>query len=503
MSYKLTNLIQAIDHQAKDNRASCYWDDQGHHPYQDLYQQSSCLAAYLQTLHLPQKSPIIIYGDQSFLMIVTMLAVVKAGYAYIPVDADSPQERLIQIQQIAQPAAIIGVVELPLTLSLPTITRMDLQEHLDYQTTAWDTSQSVQGEDNFYIIFTSGTTGVPKGVQISHDNLLSYVNWMLNDFNLPAKVRCLSQPPYSFDLSVMDLYPTLVLGGELVALSHAVTANFAQLFQVLPTYDLEEWVSTPSFVELCLLDKNFQQKNYPRLHHFLFCGEELTHTTATNLLQRFPEAQIFNTYGPTEACVAVTAIQITNALLKQYSRLPIGYAKADTKIWLVDDKQQPASAGEIMISGPSVSKGYLHNPQKTQQAFFQAQDQWTYRSGDLATMNADGLIFYRGRTDFQVKLHGFRIELEDIDQNLSALPQVDQAITVPRYDANHKVVQLIAYVVLNQPLTNASAVLKKELAATVMEYMVPQRIEIRSQLPQTANGKIDRKALMAEVNQHD
>ena len=127
---------------------------------------------------------------------------------------------------------------MPLTLSLPTITRMDLQEHLDYQTTAWDTSQSVQGEDNFYIIFTSGTTGVPKGVQISHDTLLSYVNWMLNDFNLPAKVRCLSQPPYSFDLSVMDLYPTLVLGGELVALSHAVTANFAQLFQVLPTYDL-------------------------------------------------------------------------------------------------------------------------------------------------------------------------------------------------------------------------------------------------------------------------
>ena len=183
--------------------------------------------------------------------------------------------------------------------------------------------------------------------------------------------------------------------------------------------------------------------------------------------------------------------------------MPIGYAKADTKIWLVDDKQQPTTAGEIMISGPSVSKGYLHNPQKTQQTFFQAQDQWTYRSGDLATMNADGLIFYRGRTDFQVKLHGFRIELEDIDQNLSALPQVDQAITVPRYDANHKVVQLIAYVVLNQPLTNASAVLKKELAATVMEYMVPQRIEIRSQLPQTANGKIDRKALMAEVNQHD
>lgn len=502
MNEKITNLLTTIDQIAQDNPAICYQDTAGQHSYQELFHDSQQLAAYLQSLDLPTGEPVMIYGDQSFQTVVVMLACVKAGHAYIPVDVHSPNERLLQISEIARPAAVIGVQELPITLDVVTVTPQQLQTALVSSQPPLDSDLSVQGDDNFYIIFTSGTTGIPKGVQISHNNLLSYVNWMLTDFNLPQQVRCLSQPPYSFDLSVMDLYPTLLLGGKLLALDQATTDNFVQLFQVLPTLDLQEWVSTPSFVELCLLDKNFDQQHYPQLKHFLFCGEELTRSTAQTLLQRFPQAQVFNTYGPTEACVAVTAIEITPQIIEQYERLPIGYAKADTNITLVDELGQSAQAGELLISGPSVSKGYLNNPDKTAQAFDEQAGHLTYRSGDLATMAADGLLFYRGRTDFQVKLHGYRIELEDIDQNLAALPQVDQAVTVPRYDAQHKVSQLVAFVVLNQELKQPAATLKQELAQNVMSYMVPQRIEIRQALPKTANGKIDRKKLMAEVNHH-
>ena len=503
MRYQLTNILTAIDQKAKNNPAACYQDDQGLHSYQDLYQQTNCLAAYFQSLNWPAQAPVIVYGDQSFFMIVVMIAVVKSGHAYIPVDAHSPKERLIQINEIAQPAAALGVVDLPVQLNVPTLNLQQLQSNLNYHQTTCDRTQSVQGDQNFYIIFTSGTTGVPKGVQISHNNLLSYVNWTINDFNLHEKIRCLSQPPYSFDLSVMDLYPTLVLGGTLLALSHETTENFGQLFQVLPTLNLEEWVSTPSFVELCLLDKNFNQNNYPHLRHFLFCGEELTRSTAQSLLQRFPEAQVFNTYGPTEACVAVTSLEVTPQVIEQNQRLPIGFAKPDTTITAIDENGHESFEGELIISGPSVSKGYLNNPQKTAQAFFTKAGQPAYRSGDLGSIKADGSIYYHGRTDFQIKLHGYRIELEDIDQNLLALPSVDQAITVPRYDKNHRVKQIIAYVVLNQKLEDAQTVLKQQLAKNVMEYMIPQRIEVRSQLPKTANGKIDRKTLMAEVNGHD
>ncbi|UQS83892.1 D-alanine--poly(phosphoribitol) ligase subunit DltA [Bombilactobacillus thymidiniphilus] len=502
MHYKLTNLLEHIDALALNNPSSCYQDEAGQHSYNELYQKSNQLAAYLQTLNLQTKAPIMIYSDQSFMTVVTMLAAVKAGHAYIPVDVHSPNERVLQIEEIAQPAMILAIQELAFTVQTKVLSPTELQQATFYQATALDSTQSVQGDQNFYIIFTSGTTGVPKGVQISHNNLLSYVNWMLNDFDLPEHVSCLSQAPYSFDLSVMDLYPTLALGGQLKAIGQDITENFAQLFKVLSTLDLQEWVSTPSFVELCLLDKNFQQANYPNLCHFLFCGEELTNSTAKTLLQRFPEARIFNTYGPTEACVAVTAIEITPTIVANYSRLPIGFAKGDTNITAVDEHGTPSCAGELLISGPSVSKGYLNNSAKTQQVFFKQDEQQAYRTGDLGKISADGNIFYRGRTDFQVKLHGYRIELEDIDQNLVSLAPIDQAITVPRYDTNHKVTQLISYVVLNQPLTDPNTALKKLLAANVMDYMIPQRIEVRTSLPKTANGKIDRKTLMAEVNRH-
>ncbi|MDN6715651.1 MAG: AMP-binding protein, partial [Lacticaseibacillus paracasei] len=267
------------------------------------------------------------------------------------------------------------------------------------------------------------------------------------------------------------------------------------------------WVSTPSFAEIALLDPNFNQDNYPDLTHFLFCGEELVNKTAQELITRFPKATVYNTYGPTETTVAVTGMAITQDIVDQYPRLPIGFAKPDTEIFVVDEQGNQVSAGtegELMIVGPSVSKGYLNNPEKTAKAFFNVGSQRGYRSGDLATMTEDGMIFYRGRTDFQVKLHGYRIELEDVDHNLNQVSYIKQASTVPRYNKDHKVAQLIAFAVAkpndfesDMKLTQA---VKAELGKMVMEYMIPQRIIYRDKLPLTANGKVDRKALIAEVN---
>ncbi|EPC75321.1 D-alanine--poly(phosphoribitol) ligase subunit 1, partial [Lacticaseibacillus paracasei subsp. paracasei Lpp126] len=298
-----------------------------------------------------------------------------------------------------------------------------------------------------------------------------------------------------------------VLGGTLKALPKEVTDNFKTLFATLPKLGLNEWVSTPSFAEIALLDPNFNQDNYPDLTHFLFCGEELVNKTAQELITRFPKATVYNTYGPTETTVAVTGMAITQDIVDQYPRLPIGFAKPDTEIFVVDEQGNQVSAGtegELMIVGPSVSKGYLNNPEKTAKAFFNVGSQRGYRSGDLATMTEDGMIFYRGRTDFQVKLHGYRIELEDVDHNLNQVSYIKQASTVPRYNKDHKVAQLIAFAVAkpndfesDMKLTQA---VKAELGKMVMEYMIPQRIIYRDKLPLTANGKVDRKALIAEVN---
>ena len=224
----------------------------------------------------------------------------------------------------------------------------------DHDNIQLDESRMAKGDDSFYIIFTSGTTGKPKGVQISHDNLLSFVNWEVSDFDLPEHPSFLAQAPYSFDLSVMSLYPALVTGGNLVVMPHHITQNLGKMFQVLPKMNFNIWVSTPSFAQMAFLDRTFDAEHHPQLTHFLFCGEELPHDEAEKLLDKFPDAKIFNTYGPTETTVAVTQVQITRDILEKYDRLPIGKVKPDTKITIDTSKSNDGKEGELIISGKSV-----------------------------------------------------------------------------------------------------------------------------------------------------
>ncbi|MFD1455805.1 D-alanine--poly(phosphoribitol) ligase subunit DltA [Levilactobacillus lanxiensis] len=507
----IRNMITAMDQWALQDPERLAYDDLGHtNTYGELKQRSDALAAHLDSMDLPAHAPIMVYGGQTFDMMATFLGIVKSGHAYVPIDTHSPLERITTINEIAQPAAAIAVSDLPTTLGdTPVITADDLTTIFN-QSVDYHVDHGVSGDDTYYIIFTSGTTGKPKGVQISHTNLLSYVNWMLSDdFTLPANARTLSQAPYSFDLSVMDWGPTLAAGGTLVALPKTVTDNFRALFETLPTMNLNVWVSTPSFVDICLMEPTFDATHYPQLTRFLFCGEELTHATAANLHQRFPKARIFNTYGPTETTVAVTQVEITEQILADYPRLPIGYAKDDTTITVVDDQLQPVPAGtegELMISGPSMSKGYLHNPEKTEKAFVTVDGKTVYRSGDLGVQLDNGLIMYRGRTDFQIKLHGYRIELEEVNHYLSQEDHIQVGVAVPRYDRNHKVSQLIAWVVPSESDIESELALTKAIkqnlqGGDMMEYMIPQRFVYKESLPMTPNGKVDIKSIIAEVNQ--
>lgn len=309
--------------------------------------------------------------------------------------------------------------------------------------------------DIFYIIYTSGTTGKPKGVQISHDNLLDFVRWMNSSFDLKPNECCLLQPPFSFDLSVMALYPSLVAGRKMVVLPQTVTDDFKKLFRILPRLTLNEWISTPSFMQLCLLDKNFSQELIPELQQVIFCGEELNAVLVKQVQARFPNAHIFNTYGPTETTVAKTSIEITPAVIQDYPRLPIGKAATNTKILALDQGSRTpvvGKKGEIVIVGPGVSVGYLNDPAKTKTSFLKIDGKLAYQTGDLGQVDEQGIVTYYGRLDFQIKLHGYRIELEDVDQHLCSLQEVKQAVAVPKYSPSGQVTQIVAYVVLKNGL---------------------------------------------------
>lgn len=500
----IENIIEAVDYWGvQEANRPFYIETDRTVTYGELKRQSDSLAAYLYQ-HFDRLQPIVVFGELEAEMPACFLGASKAGHAYIPIETHTPKERIELILEVAQPAAIIAVAPWPEIATDAQVISLEQLNLLQEKQTKKVPLQPVVADETYYIIFTSGTTGIPKGVQISHNNLLSFVNWEIKDFGITEGMRFLSQAPYSFDLSVMDLYPALVSGGSLTPMRKEVINDFKQLFQLLPTLSIEVWVSTPSFMEICLMEPTFDEAHVSSLKIFLFCGEELPHATAEKLLERFPSARIFNTYGPTEATVAISGIEVTKEVLASFSRIPIGYVKEDTTVVIMEEENEleVGEVGEIVIVGPSVSKGYLHNPEKTAQAFFTYQGQPAYRTGD-AGKQVDDLLIYDGRIDFQVKLHGYRIELEDIDHHLVGVSYVKQAAVVPKYQ-NHKVQQLIAFIV-SQPhsfekefqLTKA---IKAELNESVMDYMIPQKFIYVEQLPLTANGKIDRKGLMNEVN---
>lgn len=503
----MKNIIQTIDQWGLDSPDRiCYIEGQESYTFGELKRQSDLLA-----IELCKKSKstqaVVVFGGLEFEMLVSFLACVKSGRAYIPIDSHTPVERIEMIIEIAKPEVILAVSQWPLQdvgdlfYNHEVLNQIILSESVE----VLDENEQVGAEDNFYIIFTSGTTGVPKGVQITHSNLCSFVSWIVADFQIEEGQRFLSQAPYSFDLSVMDIYPALASGGSLVVLGKELVTDFKLLFSTLPEMQIEVWVSTPSFVDICLMDPHFSGEHLPDLSHFLFCGEELLHGTAEKLLERFPNAKVWNTYGPTETTVAVTEIEVTSQLLQQVSRLPIGKVKEDTQILIMDEEKVCTSEGqmgEIVIVGPSVSKGYLNNPEKTEAAFFEYEGQQAYRTGDAGVFKQN-VLYYKGRMDFQVKFHGYRIELEDIDHHLSEVSLVKACAVVPKY-ANHKVQQLVAFVVPEPndfakefQLSNA---IKKELQESVMDYMIPQKYIYVEQLPLTQNGKVNRKGLINEVN---
>ena len=445
-------------------------------------------------------------------MLATFVALTKSGHAYIPIDSHSALERVAAIVEVAKPSLIIAINDFPLADVTAPIFSAEQVQTAFREGASYELSHPVQGDDNYYIIFTSGTTGKPKGVQISHNNLLSFTNWMITDkeFATPERPQMLAQPPYSFDLSVMYWAPTLALGGTLFALPSAVTQDFKQLFETILSLPIAIWTSTPSFADMALLSDDFNSQKLPQLTHFYFDGEELTVKTAQKLRDRFPQARIINAYGPTEATVALSAVAVTDEMLQNCKRLPIGYTKADSPTFVIDEEGQKVpngQQGEIIVCGPAVSKGYLNNPEKTAEAFFEFEGLPAYHTGDVGSMTDEGLLLYGGRMDFQIKFNGFRIELEDVSQNLNKSKYVESAVAVPRYNKDHKVQNLLAYVILKDGVAeqfereiDITKAIKEDLQDIMMSYMMPSKFLYRETLPLTPNGKIDIKGLISEVN---
>jgi D-alanine--poly(phosphoribitol) ligase subunit 1 len=455
--------------------------------YQQLTSQSNTLAQHLLNRLSPDGAPVAILGHKQVEMLVGFIACIKAGHPYIPLDSSLPTQRVEAIVQTAN-ATLFTVDQLQ-----EIITTSTAPSNFAYHKPAID--------DPWYIIFTSGSTGIPKGVTITRGNLENFIEWILNEQNFEQTSEVfLNQAPFSFDLSVMDVYASLASGGTLFSVTKDEIAEPKKLYKALARSKVTVWVSTPSFARLCLMDSNFNESMLPHVRKFWFCGETLAPEIAASLLERFPKAEVWNTYGPTEAAVATTSIQITKDVIAKYRPLPVGKPKPGTVVEVhAQDGRTTAGGerGEIIIAGPNVSVGYVNQAEATAKAFFQLNGQRAYHTGDWGHMQ-DGLIFFDGRMDFQIKLNGYRIEIGDIESNLHTLPNVQDAVVLLAMK-NERADHLAAFVILkNRPEQTDFEIMrdmKRQLSERLPDYMMPRRFIFLSEFPATPNGKVDRHKL--------
>lgn len=424
--------------------------------------------------NLPKGHPVVIYGHKEAKFIITMTACMSLGLPYIPVDTIYPYERLQKIVNILDSAVIINTID----------------DTIDVNKDNLNTSYNL-ADPIIYIIFTSGSTGEPKGVQITQNSILDFNKWLESDFKFSKDSVFMNQAPFSFDLSVYELIGFLSFGGTIILNSREVLENHIEFFARLKKYNCNTWVSTPSFISKYLLSSEFTSSEIKSLQTFLFCGEVLPSMTAKRILNSFPNSKVLNTYGPTEATVATTLVDITSEIIEKYSKsLPVGYVKGNTTINLLDIDSE--NVGEIEIVGDNVSIGYFKNEELNSQKFQPKYEKRSFRTGDYGYFE-DNMLFFANRKDELIKLHGFRIELGEIDKAFTNNKEVNESITIP-LKRGTEVVKLITFIITNTQIEIEE--LKKQISEILPYYMIPSDIVVLDKFPYNTNHKIDKNQLI-------
>ncbi|HKH46431.1 MAG TPA: amino acid adenylation domain-containing protein, partial [Thermoanaerobaculia bacterium] len=466
--------------------------------YGELDRRAGRLARRLCALGVGPEDRVGVCADRSVEMVVAMLGILKAGAAYVPLDPEYPAERLAFMAGEAVGEGVL-LAQGSVGLRLPwggTVVELDESDADPAEETF--AGVAVPPESAAYVIYTSGSTGRPKGVVNSHRGIVNRLLWMQEVYRLRADDRVLQKTPFSFDVSVWEFFWPLLAGARLVIARPGGHRDPAYLARLIRDEKITTIHFVPSMLQAFLADEAAEGCRSV-IRRVICSGEALPYATEQQALHRL-RAEVWNLYGPTEAAVDVTFSRCAPA--ERPRPVPIGRPVANTAIYLVDRSLAPVPAGiagELLIGGAQVARGYLKRPDLTAERF--APDPFAaepgsrlYRTGDLARFRATGEIEYLGRLDQQVKLRGFRIELGEIEATLAEHASVDAAVAVARADQGEP--RLVAYVVPAGAGLDVRE-LREHLGRRLPQHMVPAVFVELAALPLTPNGKVDRKALPA------
>jgi amino acid adenylation domain-containing protein len=493
--------------------------------YGGLEQLSNRLAWMLKAQGCVRGDRVALLLPKSPLAIASMLGVLKADCSYTPIDTRNPAARIARVLAVLDCRCVLTVGSTRELLrealqqvpeQIPTPVAGLLESGIDL------TSSQVQfglddvaacpaelpgrkntSRDTAHILFTSGSTGVPKGVVITHANVMQFVDWAVRHFGIGPDDRLSGHSPLHFDLSTFDLYGTLAAGATLYPIPPETNLLPHKLVQLIQDEALTQWFSVPSILNHMAKLDVIRPGGLPSLRRLLWCGERFPTPGLMYWMRRLPNVEFTNLYGPTEATIASSYYRVPDCPADEQDEIPIGKGCGGDELLVLDSSHRPVATGvigDLYIRGPGLSPGYWGDPERTSAAFI--PDPFSsdpgdrlYRTGDLARVDQAGRVVLVGRADSQVKIRGYRIELGEIEAALDGVAELRESAVVAVASDGFEGHQLCCAYVPRAGGTVSPASLRQQLAQRLPGYMLPSRWKQLERLPLNQNGKTDRPAL--------
>mgnify|MGYP003636021951 CR=1 FL=1 len=445
------------------------------------------------------------FMSKSINSIHSILSILKSDCAYVPIDVASPPGRINSILEVSNASlVIVDKASKELFLShLPDGSKIDILVIDEFS--GGDTSERDYQNlsiDIAYVLFTSGSTGVPKGVMIPHKAIIDYIDWCVSEYELSSSDVIANHAPLYFDNSTFDLYTAFSTGAELHLVHDAVNAVLPSLIKWIRNRKISTFFCVPSVMSMLLRSRRLKSDSFPDLRHMIAAGEVLPPDVVRGWMELYPHVQFTNMYGPTEITVDCSFHVIREIPTPDQQTIPIGKARPNMELFVRTEngelQQAVGARGELLVRGTSVAYGYLGDSEKTNKAFIQNPNNdvfadMLYCTGDLVEIDAQGDYLFLGRADEQIKYLGYRIELGEIEAALTSIDGVDEGVVVFN-DSDKPEETGIGALVSSETLDEKA--LLAELRDKVPPYMVPSRVLLKTDdFPRTANEKYDRKSI--------
>ena len=468
---------------------------EGSWTYGELNQKSNQLAHFLIRKGVQIDQPVGIMINRSAYMVIAILAILKAGGAYLPIDVNCPVDRVNFMLSNSNAHILLTAGT---QYHNDKVFIVDITQENVYDENINNPTVDVQSKNLAYIIYTSGSTGKPKGVMIEHQSVINRLQWMQAQYPLHKDDTILQKTPYTFDVSVWELFWWQFIGAHVCLLEPGAEKNPEMILQYIKENKVTILHFVPSMLLAFLEYVSYKDISWQLLtiRHVFVSGEAL-HIDILKLYSKvFPSSsQLHNLYGPTEATVDVSYYDCTG---NEEDFIPIGQPIYNTRFYVLDKQQRilPINAyGELYIAGCCLARGYAGNPDITDQAFFDiwigGKKERAYKTGDIVRWRSNGMLEFKGRLDHQVKIRGYRVELQDIEANLVACTYVKEGVVLA--ERTGSLMSLIAFLTLNKN-GNVEQV-RDFLEKSLPSYMIPSRMISLPELPKLPNGKVDRQAL--------